>query len=550
MSDRDVIIAGRYRLVERIGLGGMGSVWMARDERLQRTVAVKLLHLPPDAGEAEAEVAKNRAMREARITARLHHPHAVPVFDVVEHDGQPCLIMQYLPSKTLQEMLTESGRLPADEVALIGAEVGSALAAAHAAGIVHRDVKPANILISPDGSAKITDFGISHALGDPSLTSTGMVTGTPAFLSPEVARGEPSSSASDVFSLGSTLYTAVEGSPPFGTDANPMALLHRVASEPVTPPTRAGALTTLLLAMLSNQPSDRPSMAEAAESLARLELGAPVGGEPTATMPTAPTQALPTHSTGSTPSTAAMPAVIPVGASGPSDSAEPLASPPTMSAPPRPTPVGNQAGEPRSHRGLAIVGALVGLGLVAFLAWQTLVGETDRPTAAAPPATSSVTSDASPTTTAPKRPPTRTEATTTAPSPARTSTPPTSSAPRPTPSRSTRPAAPSTSARLSQAIRDYYALMPNDTEEGYALLTARYRSVSAPSFEAYENFWDDIARVTVKDTVATPPQGVEATLTYTFNDGRVVQERTAYTLVEREGVLMIDGSEVLSSREL
>ncbi len=216
MSEGHGVIAGRYRLVERIGLGGMGSVWTAHDERLQRTVAVKILHLPAGSGEAEAEVAKNRAMREARITARLHHPHAVPVFDVVEHDGQPCLIMQYLPSRTLQEVLAESGTLPADEVALLGAEVGSALAAAHAVGIVHRDVKPANILITPDGSARITDFGISHALGDPKLTSTGMVTGTPAFLAPEVARGEPSSSASDVFSLGATLFTAVEGSPPSG----------------------------------------------------------------------------------------------------------------------------------------------------------------------------------------------------------------------------------------------------------------------------------------------------------------------------------------------
>src|SRR5690606_15834300 len=150
------------------------------------------------------------------------------------------LIMQYLPSRTLAEVLKENRFLPADEVALVGAEVGSALAAAHAAGIVHRDVKPANILVAADGSAKITDFGISHVLGDARLTSTGMLTGTPAYLAPEVARGEPSSPASDVFSLGATLYAAVEGSPPFGTDDNPIALLHRVASEPVTPPARAG----------------------------------------------------------------------------------------------------------------------------------------------------------------------------------------------------------------------------------------------------------------------------------------------------------------------
>ncbi|HEX5968728.1 MAG TPA: serine/threonine-protein kinase, partial [Intrasporangium sp.] len=296
MSPDDVVIAGRYVLLERIGLGGMGSVWRAQDERLQRTVAVKLLHLPPGASDSEARVAKERAMREARITARLHHPHAVPVFDVVEHEGQPCLVMQYLPSRTLQEVLAESGTLPVDEAALIGAEVGSALTAAHAVGVVHRDVKPANILITEDGSAKISDFGISHVLGDARLTSTGMLTGTPAYLAPEVARGEPSSTASDVYSLGATLFAAVEGSPPFGMDENPMAVLHRVASEPLTPPVRAGALTPVLLAMLERDPAARPAMAEAAEWLQRLDLSAPMEEQPTAPMLPVTTMPLPAGS--------------------------------------------------------------------------------------------------------------------------------------------------------------------------------------------------------------------------------------------------------------
>ena len=187
------LIAGRYRLMNRIGSGGMGHVWLAWDERLNRAVAVKQLHSPVGLPEAEARVAHDRAMREARITARLHHPNAVPVFDVVDHEGQPCLVMQYLPSRSLQAVLTERGPLPAREVARIGSELAAALAAAHRADIVHRDVKPGNVLVADDGTARITDFGISHALGDASLTSTGMVTGTPAYLAPEVARGTSSS---------------------------------------------------------------------------------------------------------------------------------------------------------------------------------------------------------------------------------------------------------------------------------------------------------------------------------------------------------------------
>ena len=160
MSQRTDRIAGRYVLLDRIGTGGMGHVWRAHDERLGREVAVKQLHTHWAASGVEAEIGNERAMREARITARLHHAHAVPVFDVVEHRGQPCLVMQYFPSSSLAELMTAGPELPEPQVARIGAEVASALAAAHEAGIVHRDVKPAHVLVAPDGTAKISEGSV------------------------------------------------------------------------------------------------------------------------------------------------------------------------------------------------------------------------------------------------------------------------------------------------------------------------------------------------------------------------------------------------------
>ena len=264
------MIAGRYRLDELLASGGMGVVWRGWDQRLERVVAVKQIRLQPGLSVSETNAARDRAMREARITARLHHPGAVPIYDVVEHDGQPCLIMQFLPSVSLQETLHRRRTLPAADVARIGSELAAALTEAHRVGIVHRDVKPGNVLLAEDGSAKLTDFGISRALGDVNLTSTGMVTGTPAYLAPEVARGQSATYASDVYSLGSTLYTATEGHPPVENDDNPMAVLHRAASGHLTPPRRSGPLTPLLLRMLDPDPSLRPGMAEAWSSLTSL----------------------------------------------------------------------------------------------------------------------------------------------------------------------------------------------------------------------------------------------------------------------------------------
>jgi serine/threonine protein kinase len=271
------LVAGRYRLDRQIGTGAMGVVWRAHDERLDRTVALKELLMQPGLAEEEAERARARAMREGRIAARLQHPHAISVYDVALDRGTgageqvvPWLVMEYLPAPSLATVLAEHGPLPPHEVARIGWQVAAALAAAHQAGIVHRDVKPGNVLLGQDGTVKITDFGISRASWDATVTRTGMLTGTPAYFAPEVARGELPGSPSDVFSLGSMLYVAVEGEPPFGLDDNTLALLRTVAEGRVRPPQRAGPLSAVLMQLLADDPAARPSMPDVVEALSAI----------------------------------------------------------------------------------------------------------------------------------------------------------------------------------------------------------------------------------------------------------------------------------------
>ncbi|MBB4904088.1 serine/threonine-protein kinase [Actinophytocola algeriensis] len=267
--EKGALVAGRYRLIEQVGSGAMGVVWKAQDERLGRTVAIKRLVVRYALSESMTEETRRRAMREARIAARLQHRNAIALFDVAEHEGDPILVMEFLPSKSLSLVLEERGTLTPAEAAEIGAQVAEAIAAAHAVGIAHRDIKPGNILLAENGTVKITDFGISRALDDGTVTTqTGMLAGTPAYLAPEIARGDESSRASDVFSLGSTLYHAVEGRPPFGTNTNPLALLHAVASGNVPPPRNAGPLAPTLMSLMRVDPTERPSMQEAAAALA------------------------------------------------------------------------------------------------------------------------------------------------------------------------------------------------------------------------------------------------------------------------------------------
>ncbi|WP_280201890.1 serine/threonine-protein kinase, partial [Nocardia cyriacigeorgica] len=292
----DRLIAGRYRLTDPIGTGAMGVVWRATDVRLRRTVAVKQVLLGPGLTREAALEAKLRAKREGRIAARLHHPNAITVFDVVEEDEQPWLVMEYMDAPSLAAKLAGGRTLPGMEVAKIGAQAAAALAAAHDAGIVHRDVKPANLLVADDGTVKITDFGISRAVGDVTVTATGFLAGTPAYLAPEVARGENPEPASDVFALGSTLYAAVEGAPPFGEGDNPLAVLHAVARAQVRPPEKAGDLGPVLMRLLAATVEERPTMKEARRALEDVA----AGRSPRVAVPAA-TKVLPHPSSGPEP---------------------------------------------------------------------------------------------------------------------------------------------------------------------------------------------------------------------------------------------------------
>jgi serine/threonine protein kinase len=314
----DHLVAGRYRLRSKLGGGGMGSVWLAHDTRLDRDVAVKQISFPADLTESAVKEARARAMREGRLAGRLTHPHATAMYDVTLEGDDPWLVMEYMPSRSLAQALNVTESLPPLQVAQIGAQVADALAEAHAAGIVHRDVKPGNILIADRGptagTVKISDFGISYAKGETQTGSTSAIVGTPAYFAPEVARGGDHTEASDVFSLGATLYTATEGQPPFGIDDDAIALLHRVAKAEIMRPTRSGPLTDVLLRMLEPDPSRRPTMAEARDLLAystsgpgtsvAYVLGAPLR-DPDGTVPfwarrgAAPAARRPHHSTAS-----------------------------------------------------------------------------------------------------------------------------------------------------------------------------------------------------------------------------------------------------------
>lgn len=267
-----LLLAGRYRLVDSIGSGGMGRVWRAHDEVLHRTVAVKELTAALYAAEGDRARLLARTHAEARAAARINHSAVVTIHDVLDHDNRPWIVMELVEGNSLADEVKDRGRIEPAEAARIGLWVLRGLRAAHAAGVLHRDVKPGNVLLSPDRRVLLTDFGIAQVEGDTTITRTGEIVGSVDYLAPERVRGHDPGPSSDLWALGATLYTAVEGRSPFRR-TSPLTTMQAVVDEEPEPPRNAGALEPVIAALLSKDPEARPGPAEAEEMLAEAAEG-------------------------------------------------------------------------------------------------------------------------------------------------------------------------------------------------------------------------------------------------------------------------------------
>ncbi|WP_296603776.1 serine/threonine-protein kinase [Nocardioides sp.] len=499
-------IAGRYEVERPVGHGGMGTVWLCRDTRLNREVAVKQVGTLP--GETTPDLA--RALREARSSAALNHPHVVSIYDVIEDDDQLWLVMEYVPSRTLAEIIAAEGALTPERAARIGAQVAEGLAAAHALGTMHRDVKPGNVLVTDDDTAKISDFGIARAHGEDQLTRTGLVTGTPAYFAPELARGEDPTPAADTWALGATLFAAVEGHPPYPDERNAILLLSTIASTPPPVPQRAGALTEPIARMLDPDPSARWTMADAAHVLRRLE-GAGAA---------APTREATTAFAGTVAPTA------PVADAGRADTdthADTEADGVIVVPPPR---------ERRRRRG-----GLLAAGLVALLVLVLAVGyqllrdpATDEPAAgrssdgSAARSGSDRGSDPGAEDKAPE------------------STRPSSSGSDPAASPSE--PAPVSGTDAEQFVRGYYAALPEDTQAGWDSLSPAFQD-RIGSYGDYDGFWSTVSSVEVGETTAAGRDAVDVALTYTNQDGQVDEEVRRLFLTRDGDRYLVDDDEVV-----
>ncbi|OEJ33346.1 serine/threonine-protein kinase [Streptomyces subrutilus] len=281
------VLAGRYRLIEPIGRGGMGKVWRAHDELLHRTVAVKELTAGLYVAQADRDVMHARTQKEARAAARIQHPAVVTVHDVLEHDDRPWIVMEYIDGPSLADAAKAAGRIEPREAARIGLHVLGALRAAHAVGVLHRDVKPGNVLLAKDGRVLLTDFGIAAIEGDSSITRTGEIVGSIDYLAPERVTGGTPGTASDLWSLGATLYTAVEARSPFRR-TSPISSLQAVVNDEPPALKQSGALAPVITALLRKDPADRPT----AEEAERMLLEAMEGREPKAAQAYVPTRAV------------------------------------------------------------------------------------------------------------------------------------------------------------------------------------------------------------------------------------------------------------------
>jgi serine/threonine protein kinase len=369
------LLAGRYRLVRLLGRGGMGRVWRANDDLLQRPVAVKEVLFPAGITEEETTALRERTLREAVSAARLNSVATIRVFDVVEADRTPWIVMELVEGPSLSEVLKERGALSPQETAQVGLGLVDALAEAHRAGIVHRDVKPGNVLFRPDGRVVLTDFGIARFIEDPTMTTTGLLLGSPSYIAPERAQGATPCPESDLWSLGATLYTAVEGRPPYDR-GEPFATLAAVVNEPPAPMERAGPLAPLLSRLLARDPGARPEADEVRRELARAaeSLPTPTTAEPTLALPTETleradrTVAVPAAAREPAPAPAARDAAPPPPAPEGVLPPAPVASPPQRRRPPPPP----RRRARRRRPPVAPFAALLAVVLTGLVGWALL----------------------------------------------------------------------------------------------------------------------------------------------------------------------------------
>jgi len=493
-------VADRYTLEREIGRGGSGAVWLARDEVLDRSVAVKRIGLPPGASSYDV----SRAEREARISAQVNHANVVAVFDFVNDSEHTWLVTEYVEGTTLAQLIRDRGRLTPDEAAPLLLQIADALAAAHRLSIVHRDVKPSNMLIGLDGTAKLSDFGIARAVADASLTQTGLVTGSPAYIAPEVATGAAATTASDVWSFGASIYHALSGHPPYesANDENAvLGVLYRVAHEP-PPRLRSGSwLAPLLDVTMEHDPERRLTMDDIAAYLQAGPQGSSDAGTqvlPAALVPTA-TSATEEEATWTS-----------VSSQAPSPTPTLTTSPAAPAPDPAPDPAADPAATPaaapaRSSRWrLALGSAAVVITLAAVGALLLLNGE-DEPkdeAAALPNTTSSADASAG------------------------------------TDGGSATDAATEPSAEdLESFASSYVSTAADDPDAGFAMLTPDYQSRSPE----YADFWGSVSNPEILDVEADPDDlTVTYTYKYDFPGSGNLTERVTLFLVQEGDQLLID----------
>ena len=468
------VIADRYRLVREIGRGGMGVVWLACDEVLGRDVAVKRVGMLPGADAPDVA----RAEREARLAAGLNHPNVVAVFDLVVDRDEQWLVMEHVAGQTLTQLVAAEGPLSPDRAANLLGQAADALSAAHAAGIVHRDVKPSNILVTEDGLVKITDFGIAKSDSDATLTKTGLMSGSPAYLPPEVASGESAGPYSDVWALGATLYHALVGRPPYEVNGNVIAVLYQIVHEDPPRPEQAGWLGPLLESTMDRDLATRWSMARVRDHLR--------GGNDSSTR------------------TMSMAPVPPI---------DRPVEPPVEPAPTRNAPVPPPArapSDPRRHSSrlpLWVGGLLVALALVAVL-WTALGDDDTEPAgpedaAGAPARTEPTEEDGADDGAGQEEPVTAEE--------------------------------------MTAFVEDYLATVTEDPRSTWQRLTPEFQNASN-GYGSYRGYWATVESAEVRESSASPEDMTVSYLVhYVKKDGSEEDDRVTLRLVEQGGELLIAG---------